>query len=74
MVFPWILVAFVVLVLGAWMPLIVFAKPLMVVVPVPLAAPNPIVLPVMVANPAEPGETKMPLYRSPVVVNVRAAV
>ena len=68
------LVATVVLVLGACIPLIVFANPLIVVVPVPLAAAKPIVFPVIVAEPALPGETRMPLYRKPVVVNVRAAV
>ena len=30
--------------------------------------------PVMVAEPTLPGDTRMPLYRKPVVVKVRAAV
>ena len=68
------LVATVVLRLGAWIPLTVFANPLIVVVPVPSAAPNPILFPVMVAEPALPGETRMPLYLRLVVVKVRGAV
>ena len=68
------LVATGVLVLGAAIPLMVFANPLIVVVPVPLAAPKPIIFPVIVADPALPGETRMPLYRKAVVVNVRGAV
>jgi hypothetical protein len=55
------LVATAVLTLGAAIPLIVFAKPLIVVVPVPLGAPKPIIFPVMVAEPALPGETRIPL-------------
>ena len=68
------LVATVVLVLGACIPLTVFPNPLIVVIPVPLAAPKPMTFPVMVAEPALPGDTRMPLYRNPVVVNVRGAV
>ena len=52
----------------------VLASPLIVVIPVPLAAPKPIVFTVMVAEPTLPGETKMPLYRKLVVVKVRGAV
>ena len=68
------LVVTVVLVLGHCIPLMVLANPLIVVIPVPLAAPKPMTFPVMVAEPALPGETKMPLYRKPVVVKVRGAV
>ena len=66
------LVATVVLESGTWIPLIVFANPLIVVVPVPLAAPNPMIFPVMVAEPEF--EAKIPLYRKVVVVKVRGAV
>ena len=68
------LVVTVVLVLGACIPLMVFAKPLIAVIPVPLAAPKPIIFPLMVAEPALPGDTRMPLYRNPVVVKARGAV
>ena len=41
-----------VLVLGAVSRRIGIAKPLIVVIPVPLAAPKPIIFPVMVAEPS----------------------
>ena len=68
------LVATVVLTLGAAIPFTVLARPLIVVVPVPFAAPKPIIFPVTVAEPALPGETRIPLYRKLVVVNARGAV
>jgi len=47
------LVATEVLVLGASMPRNSFVEPVIVVVPVPSAAPNPIVFPVTVKLPVE---------------------
>ena len=55
------LVVAAVLVLGAAIALTLLARPLIVVVPVPLAAPNPTVLPLIVPEPAEPGEKRIPL-------------
>jgi hypothetical protein len=56
----WMLVATLVLVLGASIPLNSFVEPVMVVVPVPSEAPNPITFPVTVIEPFAPGLSVMP--------------
>ena len=52
--FPWMLVATAVATEGASMPLKVFVDPEIVVVPVPLAAPKPMTLPVTANEPIVP--------------------
>ena len=55
------LVAAAVLVLGAAIPLIRLVEPLIVVVPVWVLLLNPILFPLIVPDPAAPGENRIPL-------------
>src|SRR5436190_13549690 len=78
MMFPCTLVGVVVSTLARSSPRNSFVDPLMVVVPVALAAPKPITLPVTVNAPAspkfKPAFMVIPAYRRAAAVNVRGAV
>jgi hypothetical protein len=73
MTFPWTLVGVVVLTLAKSSPRNSLVDPLMVVVPVPLAAPKPITLPMTLNEPVL-ALTVIPAQRRMVPVKVRGAV
>src|SRR5262245_18646409 len=57
---PWIRVAVELLTVTTWIPRNTLSNPLIIVVPVPPALPNPITLPVMVWNVVDPLLIQMP--------------
>src|SRR3982750_95133 len=74
MVLPWIKVAVELLTVTTLIPRNILSRPLIIVVPVPAAFPNPITLPVIAWKLVDPLLIQMPEYSRADRVNVRGAV